>query len=77
MPNLNAWGMTPQEVAAKRAEIHAKPQPCYGGQWTVHEAHDYEVHVQNWLGGGQEIVHCPGKTAETILGPGAGGHTTS
>lgn len=40
---------------------------CYGGQWTVHAAHDYD------LASGRK-AHCPGKTADNVLGakPAAG-----
>lgn len=54
---------------ARRAEIFApgKHHPCYDGQWTVHPSHSYEVHVQNWLGGGTETVTCYGvKPGETL-----------
>jgi hypothetical protein len=46
---------------------------CYDGQWTVHGGHDYEVLKPNWRGGGKGIIHCPGKTPDTILGASAGG----
>jgi hypothetical protein len=50
-----------------RAQHLSRPHPCYEGQWTIHGQHDYEVRVQNWLGGGKATVHCPGKTADTVL----------
>jgi len=67
-------GATHQCRATKHAEgtpraAHlGKDHPCYVGQWAIHGAHDYQVRVQNWLGGGDVMVHCPGKTPETVLG---------
>lgn len=52
----------------ERAERLSGDSPCYEGQWTLHGPHDYEVRVQNWLGGGTAITHCPGKTEATVLG---------
>lgn len=40
----------------------ASVHDCYAGQWTVHKPHHYEVTRQKWMGGGVEILHCPGKT---------------
>lgn len=55
------------EIEALRTEWHAKPHPCYDGQWTVHEPHPITLRVQAWLGGGEETVQCPGvKTGETL-----------
>jgi len=42
-------------------------ESCYGGQWTIHPAHDYTILLQNYLGGGKRKIHCPGKTSETVL----------
>jgi hypothetical protein len=55
------------EIEAQRAAKLAGPHPCYDGQWTVHPAHSYTLHVANWLGGGEEMVRCPGVTAETTI----------
>jgi len=57
-----------QPGPSERAERLSRPHDCYEGQWTLHGPHDYEVRVQNWLGGGTAIVHCPGKTESTVLG---------
>lgn len=48
-------------------ECEAAQEPCYAGQWTVHSPHHYEVHRMAWRGGGTEMIHCPGKTKETVL----------
>lgn len=53
---------------SERADRLSRPHPCYAGQWALHGPHDYEVRVQNWLGGGTAIVHCSGKTRVTVLG---------
>lgn len=34
---------------------------CYVGQWTVHGPHDQTLRSGT-------VAHCPGKTAETVLG---------
>lgn len=57
-----------QPGPTEREDHLSRPDPCYNGQWTIHGPHDYEVRVQNWLGGGTAIVHCPGKTEATVLG---------
>jgi hypothetical protein len=53
--------------AAERGAKLAEPHPCYDGQWSIHEPHEYEIRVQNWLGGGSAMVRCPGVTAETTF----------
>jgi len=45
----------------------ASTHACYPGQWTVHGPHQYEVIRQKWMGGGTEMLHCPGKTEATKL----------
>ena len=45
----------------------ASVHDCYPGQWTIHGPHHYEVTRQQWLGGGKEMLHCPGKTEATKL----------
>jgi hypothetical protein len=40
---------------------------CYAGQWLVHGPHHYTATRQAWRGGGQETIHCAGKTEETRL----------
>jgi len=59
-----------QAKAATHTECRADDgeHACYDGQWTLHGPHDYEVLRANWRGGGKGIVHCPGKTPETVLG---------
>ena len=57
-----------QDGPTERQQHLSRPHPCYGGQWTIHGPHDFQVQVQNWLGGGNALVHCPGKTQETLLG---------
>jgi hypothetical protein len=57
-----------QDGPSEREQRLSRPHPCYNGQWTIHGEHDYDVKVQNWLGGGTAKVHCPGKTEETVLG---------
>lgn len=61
-------GVAVQPHEAERAERLRKDSPCYKGQWTLHGPHDYECRVQNWLGGGTVMSHCPGKTEATVLG---------
>lgn len=61
------------EIEAQRVAKLAEDFPCYDGQWTVHETHEYELHVAGWLGGGIAMVRCPGKTEATRLGASAGG----
>jgi hypothetical protein len=57
----------------RREQVLSSPQPCYDGQWTVHDPHTYTMRLSNWIGGGEAEVTCPGKTEETVLGKGAGG----
>jgi hypothetical protein len=53
---------------SERSTRLSGPSPCYVGQWTFHGPHDYPTRVQAWLGGGEILRHCPGKTSETVLG---------
>lgn len=57
-----------QDGASERQQHLSRPHPCYNGQWMIHGPHDFQVHVANWLGGGDATVHCPGKTEATVLG---------
>lgn len=57
-----------QDGPSEREQHLSRPHPCYNGQWTIHGPHDFQVHVTNWLGGGDATVHCPGKTPATVLG---------
>ena len=61
-----------QSKSAGHTECRADDgeSPCYDGQWTLHGPHDYEVLKANRRGGGKGIIHCPGKTPDTILGVG-------
>lgn len=45
----------------------ARTEDCYAGQWTIHGPHHFEVTRQKWMGGGVEVIHCPGKTEATKL----------
>jgi hypothetical protein len=67
MPKPSVRVQMPPDIEGIRAEKLAGPHPCYNGQWTVHPSHTYTLRVQNWLGGGEETVTCPGVTAETTM----------
>lgn len=46
----------------RRAEIISKPHYC--DNWNQHPQHTMEMRMANWLGGGTEIVTCPGNKRE-------------